>query len=598
MTEAGHKIHAYWRLTEPATGPAIDAVCKAREAAALAFGGDPAFKQPAQVIRIPGSVHRKGAPVLVRLRTVRPEVEYSLSAITDSLVKYTTADNEQRAPVQVAADWFDFNTAAVPGSDVDRALTAPVHEGGVDDMTRFEAAGKAIGHFIRMIREGKMTEAEAWEAVKGWNIATLVPAWDEARLRNDFERLLRRDLQSNGPVAVKAVAPVWAVPDWKVENLYARSRYKGRAPERRWLVDNLIPYNTAGVFAAVGDAGKSMLALSLANMVSSYPAGSGIMDSGNPRFFGRPVVRRGTAVFLGAEDDDAEMHRRLEGLDPEGVWRGEHARLIVLRRDDLGTSEGIVHCDRSGPRLTVAFDRLRELLLKIDDLALVVVDPLSLFVTGDTNDNLTGSVTMGAMNRLAGETGAAVMLIHHFAKNSTPSGLADARNSIRGAGAWVDNGRWALTIWEAGEDDAYKALKALGQPERAKNAGVVYFGGLAKGNAPGEKTLRTFVRNARNGLLEDVTDAVAAGTPRQAELDERAFQALRDKKRMDDRYSFTRGKQSLCDEVYPVLRKAGIDVTQRDVPALFERLQASGRIIETQMRRSGRTVFEPNMLYP
>lgn len=69
-TPDGHaKIHAYWLLNEPATGEQIDAVCRAREAIALRFGGDPAFKQPAQVIRIPGSLHFKtNPPKLVKLR--------------------------------------------------------------------------------------------------------------------------------------------------------------------------------------------------------------------------------------------------------------------------------------------------------------------------------------------------------------------------------------------------------------------------------------------------------------------------------------------------------------------------------------------------
>lgn len=67
QTESGAKYHAYWRLARPATGAEILEVCRAREALALRFGGDPAFKQPAQVIRMPGSIHFKAAPAPVRL---------------------------------------------------------------------------------------------------------------------------------------------------------------------------------------------------------------------------------------------------------------------------------------------------------------------------------------------------------------------------------------------------------------------------------------------------------------------------------------------------------------------------------------------------
>jgi len=282
MTGHGCKLHAYWRLAQAATGADIDTLCAAREAAAVRFNGDPAFKQPAQVIRVPGSVHRKGAPVLVRLRTVRPEAEYTLEAIHAALgvtVRSTTAGSVG------GPDWFDFNTANANPHDgtVDRALTAPVHEGGVDEMTRFEAAGKAIGHFIRMIRDGKMTEPEAWDATKNWNTATLVPAWDEDRLRNDFERLLRIDIDAKGPFipAAPAITPERAtnpLSDWFIK------RFKiGQAPQRRWLVADLIPLGTVGVFAAVGDAGKSMLSLKLALQVACAPHTEGPMRTPSSR---------------------------------------------------------------------------------------------------------------------------------------------------------------------------------------------------------------------------------------------------------------------------------------------------------------------------
>jgi hypothetical protein len=67
-TEFGNKLHAYWLLPDIASDPAaIEAICKTREALAEKFGGDPSFKQEAQVIRIPGSVHFKNGPRMVKL---------------------------------------------------------------------------------------------------------------------------------------------------------------------------------------------------------------------------------------------------------------------------------------------------------------------------------------------------------------------------------------------------------------------------------------------------------------------------------------------------------------------------------------------------
>jgi hypothetical protein len=249
----------------------------------------------------------------------------------------------------------------------------------------------------------------------------------------------------------------------------------------------MIPAGTPGVFAAVGDAGKSMLALKLANVVASYAPPQTTRDgpagiSDTPRFFGQPIVGRGTAVFLTGEDDADEVHRRLVGVDPSGAWKAPGSRLIVHPLLSAGGARAYIASGSRGPEFTPAWHELRAQLEALPDLALVVLDPLTLFVGGDTNDNAIGAALMGELNQLAAKTGAAVMLVHHFNKASKITNLADARGAILGAGAWVNNGRWGVVMWEAGEDEARKALKTLGRQGQAGQAGLVYYGGLTKGN--------------------------------------------------------------------------------------------------------------------
>lgn len=571
----GHpKLHAYWRLAAPATGDDIATACHVREALARAFGGDPAFQQPAQVIRLPGSLHLKGAKKLVQLRTIRPEAVYQLA---DLVAKAPPLPKQ----VSSAADFFNFNNVDMRANDVERALTAPVHEGGVDDITRFEAAGKAIGHFIRMVREGRMTPAEAWEATKDWNTATLVPPWDEDRLRNDFERLVRADEQARGPLV--AVAPVlpqaqaegWSVADWRAD------RFKGEAPKRVWVVEGMIPAGTAGVFAAVGDAGKSMMALKLALHITTAPGETGPLNVSAPMFFGQAVTARGAAVVLTAEDDAAEVHRRLNGLDPSHARAGRP--LYVVPMLATGGARSVLIDGPAGPVQTDFWRELRAQLLAIPDLKLVVLDPLSSFVSADINkDNVAGAALMTMLGELAATSGAGVMLVHHFAKGMVPADLSDARSAIRGAGALVDNGRWAVAMWEADQDKAYGALKSLGQAERARSSGLVYFGGLAKGNAPGVKTMRTLVRSASTGLLEDQTDTIAAATPRADEVDDKVIAALRHHKAERPRWVFPIGKSSAEKYIKPVLRAAKIELSVRAIETCLERLLDRGLLVETE----------------
>jgi hypothetical protein len=347
------------------------------------------------------------------------------------------------------------------------------------------------------------------------------------------------------------------------------------------------------VFAAVGDAGKSMMALRLALQITTAPATQlrdPILDTACPTFFGRPIAARGAAVVLTAEDDGPEVHRRLNGLDPSHARR--ERPLYVVPMLATGGARSILIDGPVGPVQTDFWRELRTQLLAIPDLRLVVLDPLSSFVSADINkDNVAGAALMTMLGELATMSGAAVMLVHHFAKALVPTDLSDARSAIRGAGALVDNGRWALAMWEADHDKAYSTLKALGEPERAKQAGVVYLGGLAKGNAPGSKTLRTLVRSTSSGVLEDKTDVIAASAPRADEVDDQVLKALRAYKGERPRWSFPIGKTSVDKYIMPVLEQARLDIGVRAVEACLKRLRERGLIVETDT--PGR--YEPSM---
>lgn len=582
-TAQGPKLHAYWHLAEPATGAAIDEACRVREELARRFGGDPVFKQAAQVIRIPGSIHFKNGPKLVRLRKVDPSRSVTLPEISAKLG--TNIPAQEHSNVVKFYDFF--NAPRDDESDTDRVMVQPIHEGATDDMTRFEGGGKAIGHFIHLVREGTLKNLdEAWERVKAWNVATLVPPWSEDRLRNDFERLVHADLKTKGPFVPPA--PVMATQAAGLVVLDCPAdRFTGPPPARQWLAEGLIPLGTPGVFAAVGDAGKSMLALRLALYTSCYSPAPGPHDVSDPLFFGCPVRARGAVVMLTGEDDNAEVHRRLNALDPENIRAGKPLYIVSMISE--GGPRAILADGPQGPQPTPFWTDLRAQLEAIPDLRLVVLDPLSTFTGADLNDNTVGAAIMTMLAELASKTGAAIMVVHHLNKGSNPTSLSDARNAIRGAGALVDNSRWSLVMWEADENDAFDALDALGRKDECIRSGIVYKGGVAKSNAPAAKTLRTLVRGPA-GLLEDLTDTIRSNTVGFAEIDAAVHQALlvhwqQEKK---GEWSFTLGRTKVGDHVVPALKKQGIDLSHQAATDCLRRLLNAGKLRET---RDGK--FEP-----
>jgi RecA-family ATPase len=71
-------------------------------------------------------------------------------------------------------------------------------------------------------------------------------------------------------------------------------------PPRRWLVRDWVPMGTVTLLSGDGGVGKSLLALQLATATAAGRA-----------WLGRRLDEHGPALFLTAEDDEAELHRRL-----------------------------------------------------------------------------------------------------------------------------------------------------------------------------------------------------------------------------------------------------------------------------------------------
>jgi len=78
-------------------------------------------------------------------------------------------------------------------------LTTPVREGDQDGWSRFQGASAAIGHFLRMVHDGRMAKAEGWTAICGFNAAMLRPPWPLERLKAETARLWALHIENHGP---------------------------------------------------------------------------------------------------------------------------------------------------------------------------------------------------------------------------------------------------------------------------------------------------------------------------------------------------------------------------------------------------------------
>ena len=284
---------------------------------------------------------------------------------------------------------------------------------------------------------------------------------------------------------------------WGLEN------FAGAPPERQWLVQGVIPADAVTVLAAQGDAGKGMLSLDLALKVAARHQATPWEP--RPYALGGWVNAHGTAVILTAEDDQGEMHRRLDAMDPDGALRAAcGSRLIIVPLPNAGGPACFVSANREGPLATPLYQEVRDQLEALPDLALVVLDPLASFVGADINaDPAVGQFTQGLLGSLATQTGAAILIVHHLGKTPKPiTGPEQARSLIRGTTAIVDGSRCAMVLWPDRPDRSRRVCQSLNLDWISNR---VYRGAVVKSNGPACRQVFTFVRDT-NGLLK-VRDA-------------------------------------------------------------------------------------------
>ena len=279
------------------------------------------------------------------------------------------------------------------------------------------------------------------------------------------------------------------------------SRFEGQAPEQKFLVDGTFPLGVPIIFSAAGDAGKGMMTLDLAMKVAS---GQPLAES-----FGSTIGEFGNVVVFTAEDDEAEMHRRIERLDTNNLRFNYQHELRVVSLPNVGGVFPILQETRDGYRTSDEFDKLYEQMLQMNNLKLIIFDPLASFVHADVNaDPAAGAALTGLLAQIGTETGASVVMCHHMTKVkddtiiNTPE---QARLLIRGTSALVDGVRCAFALWQVDEATGRRRCMDIGT-EYERNR--CFDGAVVKSNGPANRNIRHFVRNSYSGLLEDKTEEI------------------------------------------------------------------------------------------
>ena len=217
--------------------------------------------------------------------------------------------------------------------------------------------------------------------------------------------------------------------------------------------EGMLPMRTLSVLGAGGGIGKTTLMTCLA--VSSAV--------GHP-FLGLNTTP-GATLFVSAEDGPEEMARKLGAIASQ--LPADHHEKVMQRVMAVcipgDKSAAVTERYMRGYEATKMVEQVIAAAKALSErcglpVRLIVFDHARLIVCGDLNDSEAVSAATRALNHVASETGAAVVMLAHSPKSSLSANRTDEYGAadVLGSGASVDNARFAALMTGLNESERKK----------------------------------------------------------------------------------------------------------------------------------------------
>lgn len=313
-----------------------------------------------------------------------------------------------------------------------------------DDYQRWVNIGQALKHAYS--DEGEEAWVE-WSKTSAKFKDADVSKWRSFDLNRDRPLITVRSIISiarkNGyrPLATEFAGSLWQQGD-------ITGFLDNAPPAIDWAFENCIPCGKVTLLAGAGGSSKSFLTLTLALQLAAQ------LDFGPFK----PALP-GKALLLVAEEDRSDVHRRVHTIATAKMYN-DAQRAAILAGVGVVSVRGLdwrmMYHDEAGDiQETDRVDYLISEIKALGDIRFVVLDPLVAFNGANENDNAEMSRLMFTLDRVANETNAAVLVVHHVSKGGQVTSLNDASQAVvRGASALVDNARSALLLTRLPRADA------------------------------------------------------------------------------------------------------------------------------------------------
>ncbi|WP_456762884.1 AAA family ATPase [Bradyrhizobium sp. USDA 4011] len=208
-------------------------------------------------------------------------------------------------------------------------------------------------------------------------------------------------------------------------------------PPRIWAVRDRVPGRQVTLLSGEGGIGKSLL---LKQLLCSAVLGRDWIGS---------LPEPGPVIYMGAEDDADELHRRFDAIARH--YDEPFSELVVnglYAASYAGEDMTLARFDRHGNiEPTLRYDRLLEQACDIHPV-IVALDTLSDIFGGNENDRVQVSLFVGLLRKLAMASDCAVIVNSHPSLAGTNSG-----SGLSGSTAWHGKVRGRMYLRAATENE-------------------------------------------------------------------------------------------------------------------------------------------------
>lgn len=224
---------------------------------------------------------------------------------------------------------------------------------------------------------------------------------------------------------------------------FPASDFDGRGvPPRHWHVQDLIPAMTVTLLGGDGGTGKSLLALQLAAATALRRQWLGFDVSG------------GRALYLSAEDDVDELHRRLASIaNVEGVGMADLDELLIAPMAGKDAVLAAASGKGGEVRATKLFERLERAVSEATP-ALVILDTLADLFAGEENNRMQARQFVQLLRGLAIRRETSIILLSHPSLSGISSGSGSS-----GSTAWSNSVRSRLYLTRVHVEDGNQIVE-------------------------------------------------------------------------------------------------------------------------------------------